>query len=204
MSYVEMDKDLDYPHPFLVLSDNDNMCQIWDNALENTQFKDIYSNFSEEDQSKIQGNLKNRTCQMIDNVNKCFTTNGQLETCNKLPDEDPKNIREIMSKIDTIAQNKKNEILVKLKRIIDKKRLTIDSLINQYASRKTMINMNEGYKAITNSSITKNQEINNDLSNEIDSVDNLKEFATNDNYNIRNTIKWYSEKNNFLKSIIKF
>jgi hypothetical protein len=203
MSYVEMDKELDYQHPFLVLSDNNNICQRWDNALENTQFKDIYSNFSEEDQSKIQGNLKNRTCQMIDNVNKCFTTNGQLETCNKLPDEDPKNIREIMSKIDTIAQNKKNEILIKLKRIIDKKRLTIDSLINQYASRKTMINMNEGYKAITNSSITKNQEINNDLSNEIDSVDNLKEFATNDNYNIRNTIKWYSEKNNFLKYIIK-
>ena len=204
MSYVAMDKELDFPHPFLVLSDNNNVCQSWGNALENVQFKNTYSNFSEEEQSRIQGNLKNRTCQMIDNVNKCFTTNGQLETCNKLPDESPKNIREIMSKIDTIAQNKKSEMLVILKKFVEKKRSNINILINDYASRKTMINMNDGYKQITNSSITKNQELNNDLGDEIDKLDDLKEFSINDTKNVRNTIEWYSQKNNFLKTVLKF
>ena len=204
MSYVAMDKELDFQHPFLVLSDDNNVCQTWDSALQNDQSKDIYSKFSEEEQSRIQGNLKSRTCQMIDNVNKCFTTNGELETCNKLPDESPKNIREIMSKIDTIAQKKKSEMLVILHRFIEKKRSHINTLINDYASRKTMINMNDGYKQITTSSITKNQELNNDLGNEIDKLDDLKEFATNDNKNIRNTIEWYSQKNNFLKTVLRF
>ena len=203
MSYVAIDKELDFPHPFLVLSDNNNVCQTWDSALENVQSKDIYSKFSEEEQSRIQGNLKSRTCQMIDNVNKCFTPNGELETCKKLQDDSPKNIREIMSKIDTMAQKKKGEMLVILNRFIEKKRANINTLINDYASRKTMINMNDGYKQITNSSITKNQELNNDLGNEIDKLDDLKEFATNDNKNIRNTIEWYSQKNNFLKTVLK-
>ena len=204
MSYVAMDKELDFQHPFLVLSDDNNICQTWDSALQNDKSKDIYSKFSEEEQSRIQGNLKSRTCQMINNVNKCFTTNGELETCNKLPDESPKNIREIMSKIDTIAQKKKSEMLVILHRFIEKKRSYINTLINDYASRKTMINMNDGYKQITTSSITKNQELNNDLGNKIDKLDDLKEFATNDNKNIRNTIEWYSQKNNFLKTVLKF
>ena len=203
MSYVAMDKELNFPHPFLVLSDDNNVCQTWDNALENVNFKDSYSKFSEEEQSRIQSNLKSRTCQMINNVNKCFTTNGSLETCKKLPDESPKNIREIMSKIDTMAQKKKSEMLVILNRFIEKKRSHINTLINEYASRKTMINMNDGYKQITNSSITKNQELNNDLSNEIDKIDDLKEFATNDNKNIRYNIEWYSQKNNFLKTVLK-
>jgi hypothetical protein len=204
MSYISMDNELDYKHPFLVLSDNNNICQTWGNALQNSNFVDnTYNKFSEEDQKKIKDNLKNRTCQMIDNVNQCFTTNGLLETCKKLPDEHPKSIREIMTKIDTMAQNKKNEMLVKLTRVIEKKRLQIDSLINQYASRKTMISMNQGFKTITTSSINKNQELKNDLGHEIDDVDNLKEFATNDNKIIRNTMEWYSYKNNIIKITLK-
>ena len=199
-----MDNELDYQHPFLVLSDNNNICQTWGNALQNSNFIDnSYNKFSEEDKKIIQDNLKTRTCQMIDNVNQCFTTNGLLETCKKLPDEHPKSIRDIMTKIDTMAQNKKNEMLVKLTRVVEKKRLEIDTLINQYASRKTMINMNQGYKAITTSSINKNQELKNNLGDEINDVDNLKEFATNDNKIIRNTIEWYYLKNNIIKVALR-
>ena len=199
-----MDNELDYQHPFLVLSDNNNICQTWGNALQNNNFIDNnYNKFSEEDKKRIQDNLKTRNCQMIDNVNQCFTTDGLLETCKKLPDEHPKSIRDIMTKIDTMAQNKKNEMLVKLTSVVEKKRLEIDTLINQYASRKTMINMNQGYKAITTSSINKNQELKNDLGDEINDVDNLKEYATNDNKIIRNTMEWYYLKNNIIKVALR-
>jgi hypothetical protein len=130
MAYSKDDPELDYPQPFLLLTDNGNICQTWESAFKDPNFKKEYDTMSEADKKTISNNLKTRTCQSIKNVNQCFTINGEFETCNNLANEDPKSIRKIMSEIDTVAEAKKAEMLNEIDQYIEKRRDIIDNLID--------------------------------------------------------------------------
>ena len=202
MSYVANDNSLEYPQPFTVISDNNNICQTWSESLRNSSFKNIYNTYSADIKKNIIDNSDNRKCQTINNVSQCFTLNGQMETCNKIRTDDPKSIRNIMIQIDKIAESKKGPIIRKLNQFVEKKRLILDNLIENYSTRQNMINMNQGYKALADSSVSKNENTKNMLGNEIVKVDELKDSTYGVLTVKRKNIKWYNNAYTILSKIL--
>jgi alpha-L-fucosidase len=202
MSYVENDNALEYPYPFAVISDRDNICQTWGKSFKNSNFTNIYNTYPEDIKKNIQQNLDNRKCQTINNVNQCFTLNGQMESCTKFESEDPKSIRNIMTQIDKIADSKKGPIIIKLQQFIEKKRTILDNLIENYSTRRNMMNMNQGYKNLTESTVSKNEETKNMLGGEIAKVDELKDSVEGSFKKKRQNISWYTDKNLLFRRIL--
>jgi hypothetical protein len=202
MSYVANDNTLEYPQPFAVVSDNNNICQTWKESLRNSSFKNIYNTYPDDVKKNIKDNFNNRKCQTINNVSQCFTLNGQMETCNKIETDDPKSIRNIMTQIDKIAESKKGPIIRKLNQFVEKKRLILDNLIENYSTRQNMMNMNQGYKTLAESSVSKNEETKNMLGNEIVKVDELKEVTHGVLSIKRKNIKWYDNAYVILSRIL--
>lgn len=192
MSYVANDNSLEYPQPFAIVSDNNNICQTWKESLINSSFKNIYDKYPADVKNNINNNSNNRKCQTINNVSQCFTLNGQMETCNKIGTDEPKSIRNIMIQIDKIAESKKGPIIRKLNQFIEKKRLILDNLVEHHSTRQNMINMNQGYKKLAESSVIKNEETKNKLGNEIVKVDQLKDSTYGVLTAKRKNIKWYN------------
>ncbi len=202
MSYVANDNTLEYPQPFAIISDNNNICQTWGESLKNRTFKNIYKTYPDNVKKNIINNFKNRKCQTINNVSQCFTLNGKMETCDKIGSNDPKSIRNIMTQIDKIAESKKGPIIRKLNQFIEKKRLILDNLIENYSTRQNMMNMNQGYKNLAESSISKNEETKNMLGNEIVKIDELKDSKQGSLKKKRQTIMWYNNAYTILRKIL--
>jgi len=203
MSLVSLDQKLDYPYPFLVVSDNKNICQTWEKALQKSENKNRYNKFKDEDKKNIEKVLKERTCQSVDGVKQCFTVNGLLETCNKLPDEHPKSIRQIMTKIDRTSEQKINEMIGSLEQIIEKKGVVLDNLIQHHATRMNMLEMNEGYHKLADKNTEFNIETKSKIVDGIDTSEDLKNNAEGVFKLKRESIYWFSEKNNTFVIIIK-
>ena len=140
----------------------------------------------------INNNFDNRKCQTINNVSQCFTLNNQMESCNKIGSDDPKSIRNIMTEIDKIAESKKGPIIRKLNQFVEKKRIILDNLIENYSTRQNMINMNQGYKSLAETSVSKNEETKNMLGDEIVKVDELKDSTEGSLTKKRKTVNWYN------------
>jgi hypothetical protein len=202
MSYVANDNKLDYQHPFPVISDSHNICQTWQDALRSRSFKKTFETFPDDVKNNIKGNLDNRKCQTINNVSQCFTLNGMLETCNNIGNDDPKSIRNIMMQIDRIAESKKGPIIRKLNQFVEKKRLILDNLIENYSTRQNMKNMNQGYNSLAESNISKNEETKNMLGNDMVKVDELKDSSQSILNKKRQTISWYVKGQSLLKKIL--
>ena len=203
MAYSKDDPELDYPQPFLLLTDNGNICQTWESAFTDPNFKKEYDNMSDKDKKTISDNLKTRTCQSIKNVNQCFTIDGEFETCDNLLNENPKSIRKIMSEIDSVAEAKKNAMITEIDQYIEKRRDIIDNLIDNYANRTQMIDMHGGYKTITDESIEKSIEEKNELVEKINRIDNIKNSTTNILEKKRSDTKWYNDKYGILTLFVK-
>ena len=203
MSLISLDKQLDYPYPFLVVSDNNNICQTWEKALTNNDNKNRYNKFKDEDKKNIQTVLKERTCQSVDGVKQCFTVNGQLETCNKLPDEHPKSIRQIMTQIDRKTEKKRNEMITPLEKLIEKKSVVMDNLIQHHATRQNMLEMNEGYHKLADKNTEYNIGKKAEIGDDIDASEDLKNNAEGQFKALRSSIYWYTDKNNVFVTIVK-
>jgi hypothetical protein len=202
MSYVANDNNLEYPQPFHVISDENNICQTWGESLKTKSFKNIYNIYPEDVKKNIKDNSNNRKCQTINNVSQCFTLNGKMETCNKIGSDDPKSIRNIMTQIDKIAESKKGPIIRKLNQFVEKKRLILDNLIENYSTRQNMMNMNQGYKNLADSSVSKNEETKNMLGNQIVKVDELKDTTQGILSKKRKNITWYNNAHIILSRIL--
>jgi hypothetical protein len=201
MSNISDDSKLDFPHPFLVVSDNNNICQTWESAFLNNKFKTKYDTLSEAEKKPISDNLKTRTCKSIENVMQCFTINGEFETCNNLQNEEPKSIRSVMSEIDIVINSKKGTMIQDLNNYINKKREVVDNLVSNYISRKQMIDMHSGFMNLADENIEKNIEEKNMLANDLNSTEELKEFTYSELSKKRADIEWY---NNMYKILIIF
>ena len=108
-----VDNDLDYPSPNMIVSDNKNICQTWQIALQDSEFKSMYDDFSYEAKEKINDNLSSRTCLNIDSdtVSKCYTTNKRFETCGNLAKELPNSLKSEMNDINTQITTLKKEMM---------------------------------------------------------------------------------------------
>jgi hypothetical protein len=107
-----------------------------------------------------------------------------------------------MIQIDKIAESKKGPIIRKLNQFIEKKRLILDNLVEHHSTRQNMINMNQGYKTLADSSVLKNEETKNKLGNEIVKVDELKDLTDGVLTAKRKKIKWYNNTYIILNRIL--
>ncbi len=196
------DKNLVFNYPFLVLSDNNNICKTWEKALENADFKAEYNLLGEKDKKNIDDNLQSRTCQTINNIKQCFTSAGKLETCSGIKKDNPNNMSNIMTKITKELSDKKNIDIKKLDDETQNRRTVIDNLITHYTNRKEMLNMNDGYHNTIDESINKRRQEEVELGDNIDKTDNLKEFSQEDIKNERSSFFWYQSKNKIINKII--
>jgi len=200
---IDDDNNLDYPHPYLVLSDNNNICKTWESALNDANFKNDYNSFDNTEKSNIDNNLGNRTCQSIKGTKQCFTVNGLLEKCNNLPNQIPKTIKPVMNQIDNqINQSKKGDVN-NINNFIKEKDTLLTNLINQYTSRKDLLNTNESYHNTIDSEINKKEKDEVELGDKIDKIDNLKEFTVEDIKDERSNSVWYQNNNKITSKILK-
>jgi len=203
-SEIVNDKNLVFNYPFLVLSDNNNICKTWEKALEDTTFKAEYDLLNEKDKKKIADNLQSRTCQPINNINQCFTTSGKLETCSGIKKDNPNNMVNLMAKISKELSNKKTTDIKNLDAETQNTTTLIDNLITQYTNRKEMLNMNDGYHNTIDESINKRKQEEVELGDNIEKIDNLKEFTQEDIKDERSGFFWYQSKNKIINKIIKY
>ncbi len=203
MSLISLDSKLEYPHPFIIASDNKNPCQTWEKALKNPELKKTYDKFNAIDKKNINKSLKERTCQSIDGVNQCFTVNGLLETCKKLPEEHPKNIRHYMKDIDDASQAKKKEMITPLEQLIEKKTTIFDHLIQNYTAKMNAIEINNGYNKLADKTIEFNTTKKSEVGDDIEKSENLKNNAEGVFGLNRKFIDWYNNKNSLFIIIIK-
>jgi hypothetical protein len=200
---ISDESKLDFPQPFLVVSDNHNICQTWETAFYNPKFKSKYDNLTEAEKNTISNNLKTRTCQSVDNVMQCFTINGEFETCKNLQDEEPKSIRKIMNDIDTATNSKKGIMIQDLNNFINRKREVVDNLVNNYISRKEMLDMHSGFMNLADQNIQKNIEEKNILADDLNKNEELKEFTYSELSKKRSDIEWYNYRYKMLIIVVK-
>jgi hypothetical protein len=203
-SEIVNDKKLVFNYPFLVLSDNNNICKTWEKALEDTSFKAEYNLLNEKDKKNIEKNLQSRTCQTINNIKQCFTTSGKLETCSEIKKDNPNNMSNIMAKISKDLSNKKKKDIKKLDDETESRTTLINNLITQYTNRKEMLNMNDGYHNTIDESINKRRQEETELGDNIEKINNLKEFTQEDIKDERSGVFWYQSKNKIINKIIRY
>ena len=201
-SEIVNDKNLVFNYPFLVLSDNNNICKTWEKALEDTNFKAEYDLLNEKDKKNINNNLQSRSCQSINNIKQCFTTSGKLETCSGIKKDNPNNMVNIMAKISKELSKKKNTDIKNLDAETQNTTTLVDNLISQYTSRKEMLNMNDGYHNTIDESINKRKQEEVELGDNIEKIDNLKEFTQEDIKDERSLFFWYQSNNKIVNKII--
>ncbi len=200
---IDDDNNLDFGHPFLVLTDNNNICKTWESAFNDESFKNDYNSFSDTEKNNITDNLQNRTCQSIKGVKQCFTANGILETCNNLQTQVPKTIKQLMNQNSNDLNQIKNKELNNLKIFVNEKDTLLTNLINQYTSRKDLLNTNESYHQTIDTELNKKEKDMVDLGDKIEKIDNLKEFTTEDIKDERSNFFWYQTNNKTINLIIR-
>jgi hypothetical protein len=203
-SVIVKDNKLIFNYPFLVMSDNNNICKTWETALEDNAFKSEYDTFNVKDKEKINKNMKSRTCQTINNINQCFTTAGQLETCSPIKKDNPNNMNTILTKIKKQLSDKKKVDIKNLDNEMNKITSLADNLITQYSNRQEMLNMNEGYHNTIDESINARRKEETNLGDNLDKIDNLKEYTQEDIRDTRNSFFWYQSKNNIVEQIMRY
>ncbi len=190
-SQIVNDKNLVFNYPFLVLSDNNNICKTWEKALEDSNFKTEYDLLNEIDKKNIDTNLQSRTCQSINNIKQCFTTAGTLETCSAIKKDNPNNMVNLMAKISKELQDKKTQDIKNLDDETKNTTTLLDNLITQYTNRQEML-------------INKRTQEEVELGDNIDKIDNLKEFSQENIKDFRSKFLWYQKKNNTINKIIRY
>lgn len=196
------DNKVEYPIPFLVMADNNYPCRKWEDAMNDENFKELYDEMSDGEQEKIAQNLSNRTCLALSGGDKCYTVNGVLESCKQLPREKPNSIAVQMGKVDAAINASKEPTLEKLSKLVQQNRDKLSSLIEQHTTRQNMIKMNTNFKRLTldNLNDQENKEV--DLINDLNQIDNTKQYTEESLKNLRNNAKWYEYYNQKIRKIL--
>jgi DNA repair ATPase RecN len=194
------DNKLNFPYPHLIMSDNKNICQTWENALQDSEFKNMYDDFTEEGKKTIDENLSSRICLTVDNENvpKCYTTNRKFETCGELAKEAPNSLTAEMETLKIEIQTTKTQMMNEMLTFVNQKREQLTTLIDTYTAKQDMVNMNQGYHDLAADSIEEKKEKKSQLVDSIDQVDNLKNNASQIMTNKRKNLSGYQNKNNWI------
>jgi hypothetical protein len=193
---------VEYPIPFLVMADNNYPCRKWEDAMNDTNFKELYDEMSDDEKEKIAQNLSNRTCLAFSGGDKCYTVNGVLESCKQLPKEKPNSIAVQMGKVDAAINASKEPTLTKLSKLVEQKREKLSSLIEQHTTRQNMIKMNTNFKRLTLDNLNDQEKKEVDLINDLNQIDNTKQYTEETLKILRDNVKWYEYYNQKMRTII--
>jgi hypothetical protein len=110
-----------------------------------------------------------------------------------------------MKNIDSQNNNNPEKIAAykELEDSFTQKSEQIDSLIKQYTSRQEMLNMNSGYHNILDRNITNGRKEENKLANDLDNIDNLKNFMVENIKTVRKNQLWYEGKNSIMIKVLR-
>ncbi len=194
------DNKLTFPYPYLIMSNNKNICQTWENALQDSEFKNMYDDFTDEAKQSIDDNLSSRICLNVDNENvpKCYTTNRKFEACGELANESPNSLKAEMTTLKTQIQTAKTQMMDEMLTFVNQKRDALTTLIDTYAAKQDMVNMNQGYHDLAANSIEEKKEKKSQLADSIEQVDNLKNNASQTMTNKRKNLSGYQKKNSWI------
>jgi hypothetical protein len=195
------DPNLDVMNNNLLLaSDNNNICLVWSDALTNKSMSSIFDNLSDNEKKLIKqdGNYNSRKCLSINNINQCFTPNGVLETCNKLESSNRNELRQGMTRINNEIDVNKNKEHAEFDSLIAKKTDEVNTLIKSYSSRQDMLNMNNGYHKMLDKNINQKTKEENELGDNLNKIDDLKNFIVEDIKDVRKKQFWYQTTNSTL------
>jgi ATP-dependent Zn protease len=198
------DNALDFPYPYLIVTDNKNMCKTWQTALEDSEFKNMYDDFTDEAKETINDNLTSRICLKVDNadVAKCYTTNNKFETCGEFKKELPNSLRAEMAQIKTQLQRTKQQNLDEMLTYVNDKRAKLTTLIEINTSKQEMVNMNQGYNDLADDSIEEKKEKKSLLTDSIEEVDNLNNYASQNMSNKRKQLTSYQKRNSWVETFM--
>jgi hypothetical protein len=198
------DNKLDFPYPYLIISDNKNMCKTWEAALEDSEFKNMYDDFTDEAKQNINDNSSSRMCLKVDgdNIPKCYTTNNKFETCGELAKELPNSLKTTMAKVNSEIVKIKKEMMDEIIVFVNDKRDQLTNLIDINTSKQEMVNMNKGYNDLAENSIEDKKEKKSQLADSIEETDNLKNYASQNMTNKRKEITSYQKKNSWIETFM--
>ncbi len=198
------DNKLVFPYPYLIMTDNKNMCQTWETALQDSEFKTMYDDFTDEAKENINDNLSSRICLNIDtdNVPKCYTTNKKFETCGELAKELPNSLKAEMADINSQIQKTKKEMMDEMVTFVNGKRDKLTTLIDTHAAKQEMVNMNQGYHDLAENSIEDKKEKKSQLADSFEEVDNLKNNASQNMSNKRKQLSLYQTRNSWIETFM--
>jgi hypothetical protein len=196
------DNKVDYPFPSLVMADNNYPCKKWEDSMNDEKFQELYKEFSDAEKDLITKNMSNRTCLAFNGGNKCYTINGFLESCKQLPNEKPNSIGNQMGKVEAAINSSKEPTLIKLSKMVEQNRDKLNSLIEQHTTRQNMIKMNTNFKRLTLDNLTQQEKKEVDLINDVNQIDNTKQYTEENLKNLRANAKWYEYYNQKIRKII--
>ena len=174
----------------------------WSDAMNNNNFKDLYNDFNQTEKDLIKDNINSRKCLAFSGTDKCYTINGFLESCKQMPHEPPQSIAGQMQQVQSAIDASKGPTLKKLDDYVKQKREKLSSLIEQHTTRQNMIKMNKNFKKLTLDNLNDQDKKELDLLNDLNQIDNVKQFTEQDLKNIRDNIKWYEYYNAKIRRII--
>lgn len=191
-----------YSYPSNVMADNNYPCMKWSDAMNNDNFKDLYKDFNQTQKDLIANNINSRKCLAFSGTEKCYTVNGFLESCSQLPHEPPQSIENPMQRVQASIDASKEPTLKKLDAYVKQRREKISSLIEQHTTRQNMIKMNKNFKKLTIDNLNDQDKKEVDLINDLNQIDNVKQFTEQDLKIIRDNIKWYEYYNGKIRRIM--
>jgi hypothetical protein len=201
------DPNLDVMNNNLILAtDNNNICLVWSDALADKSMSSIFDNLSENEKKLIRqtDNYNSRKCLSINNISQCFTPNGTLETCTKLESSNRNQLRQEMTGINNEISATRNKEYADFDNLITKKTDEVNTLIKSYSSRQDMLNMNNGYHKMLDKNIAQKTKEENELGDNLDKIDDLKNFMVEDIKDVRKNQFWYESKNSILSKSLWF
>jgi hypothetical protein len=199
---VNNDTNIDSSNPYVMASAGNTICLNWESYLNSPDMKQSYDELTEEEKNNIQNNSKTRTCQSINNISQCFTSNGFLENCNEPQNKD--DLKQALIGVNQTIDEEKNQQYAELEKNYADKSDKLTNLIKEYSSRQDMLRMNKGYHNLLDKSIVNSRKDQNTLGENLDNIDNLKNFMVENIKTVRTNQYWYEEKNKTLITVLRF
>jgi hypothetical protein len=196
------DNKVEYQFPFLVMADNNYPCRKWEDAINDKNFQELYKKFSDDEKDQITKNMSNRTCLAFNGGNKCYTVNGVLESCKQLPKEKPNSIAIQMNRVDVAINASKEPTMNALSKLVEQHRERLSSLIEQHTTRQNMIKMNGNFKRLTLDNLTEQEKKEVDLINDMNKIDDTKQYTEQKLKILRDNVKWYEYYNQKIRTLM--
>jgi len=146
---------------------------------------------------------KGNMCQIIKDDAYCVNAKGGLNTCNKLYNEEIRNLAKV--DIKSIVDPAFNKLMIEFRNIdkdISKKQIDLDDTLNRLISKKNIIEQQKFFMKRNSVQVNESKNISNDIANKYDEYNNNYHISKTESKNLKELIKNQDMENErFLKII---